>query len=278
MIKTAFINFFANYKRLLFISLVIGIAIIVFSGILFFGMLLPIRNTDAAVYAELTDYLSTYLTSPGLAEVSSGDYLKAFTAGLSAIIDHLNGTLKTVVLVAFLIGLLILIAAPKLASFLALRTMRKSVTTKHTKTGILIIIMRQIISIVFLAIYTFIAYIWIYAVFLLPLVSQAVNAVKSLFTAWYIHYREFPKRSIINFKNTASLAGSNILLTYFCVIIIVLIALINVITAIIIALPLLSYNACVRDITAAGYLKSLLEKGDLKLKNKTVKPASAQNK
>ena len=264
MIRTSLMNFAKNYKWLIFSFLIFAALIGVLTAVLFLGILMPIENADAGIHAVLTAHLGQSLTSINLTDAMSADYLQGLVSGIYDSVTGLGGTLKTVIVIELIVCALLIFATPHIVSFFALGKMREDVSTKHTKRGIWVAIMRVAIGLIFSGLYILIAYFWFFAIFLLPLVSQIVNAFQSLFVTKYVYYHDFPRGQIINPINAAFLTLSNIMLMYLCLVIIFGVSFINLIAAIAIALPLLTYNACIRDVTAAGYFKKLLEDGKLK--------------
>lgn len=263
MIKTAFKNYF-QYFKYFFLALAIIYSAILISGLIFyFGVLYSAKEASLSVYQNIINYFSS-LATKNFFEILSADFLKVILNELNAELAGLTDFSARTAIFWTALAALILICSFKLAGILCKGKIRKNIATKNSLRGFFVTILRFIIWALFYITYLIIAYYWFFAVFLLPFVSLIISNFENLFLTWLVHFRKRVKfREIFNFKSALRLTLANLLLQSANIALIVLIAFINVLAALLIAMPLLTYLFAVADITSSKYF---LDKNNIKTK------------
>lgn len=267
MLKAAFINFIKNLKVLLMIMGVVYFAILILLFVLFGGVYLPIVTTSQEAFLDVVDYVRDTFSSMNLSSFFSAAFLRNFIKGLSSSLDGFENALVSSITVRAAVSVAAIITVCKATRLITRSSMRKQMASAESLKGVLLFIFRVTVSIVFWAAYFIVSYLWFFAAFLLPLLSLIFNAVKDIYSAWFVHFKKYELKQLLTFKNVARLIVSTFTVQILAFVLCLIVALVfNVVFALIIAIPLFTYISAVMDLTSTRYFKDMQEKHLLQIK------------
>ena len=268
MLKIAIKDYLKYFPKILYIVLSFATGIGLFALIVFVGMYLPIKKVDPEIGNTFFNYFFDVLNSTNIDEIFTSDTLQRFIAGLADVLSELSDDLLFKTIFSFILGFGIVLLSRAIGEAITRSSMRKDSANKNSLTGFIAMLVRTAISIIFWAVSFLIVYYWFFALALIPLFHILFSTLKDLVITKIVNFRAYKIRDIVNLKSFFQLTGVNILLKIFNYLLIILIlGVTNILVALLIAMPLLSYNACSLTATSTNYFNELIEKRKIRKVN-----------
>ncbi|MDR0426944.1 MAG: hypothetical protein LBH24_07240 [Clostridiales bacterium] len=279
MIKSALKNYIRFCPYLLVITGLFAASIGIFALIMQFGVNQALESADPDAHARFIAYLADTLKNTGLREILDPNYLRALLSGLAATLEGVERFSFSRIPLLVLLAFGIVLAARELGEYLCKRRMRKAFAGKRSIKGLCATLIRLGFSLAFWAASLAIAYVWFFAIFLLPLASIVLSGIQDLLLTWVLHFRNYQLKSVFNLKNSMAVIGMRLFLQflhYFLAAI--LFFSVGVLVTLLIILPLLSYNSTILNATSTDYFNGIKAAGELLRRKRKPKKTDIEEK
>lgn len=264
MVRECLRNFVRYIKFLALIAGFFAVAVGIAAAVFYFGVSMPLEKISPAAHKEFFDVLYKSVTSIDIRTTFSAQTLRAILKALIATLDNVPRSNKILIVIATAIAFAAIFGLLELGEWLAKRRIRKDIETNTSVRGVLATVIRLALSAAAAVAYVIITYMWFFAVFLLPVLKLAIDTLKDLVSAYFVYFRDEKLKVVLNAKNIFRLLGTKALIMLISYILLsVILLLCNIWIAIIVAMPLLTYNSAVTSLTGPKYLRALEETGRL---------------
>ncbi len=276
---TESIKNFVKYLKYIFIVMGVCYFFLLIAFVFFVrGGVSIIANQGQETFQEILDYIASQRNSE-LALLVRGDF---WTGLLSDILDIIreNGEISLVSIGSVVAASVTLIfMGLKLSEVVGGYFLRKEIRDSNTKRGLFRIIIRIIIAIVFSVLLSAFLFIWPIGGAILFVVYLISAAIENLFSVCYIYYTKEERKRILRPLNIIKGIGIS-LLCYLIMIafFLLLFYFLSSMVALILILPLFGYADLVTEGTYVTYFrkKYISNYGGLEQAEKNEKPKSAK--
>lgn len=266
MIKKSFCAFFANFRYFFTACGVIYLAlIIILASLLGFSFQL-ISTLSAETVEEIRALADNLVAALGTEQSFTAEFYADFIDDVTqVVVENIDNFAAIFISVS---GSYIVLLS--LAFTYATRLCRKSIRNDAIHLSLFKALganaARVITTILFLALYFFIAGRWKIGIIPLSIVGALIMICENLFSTWLIYFRHQPINKFLNVKNTIALvAAYAVILALMCAVISLSAIYLGRFVTIVIALPLLAYTLAVMDGVSVAYFED---------KSKTPTPAA----
>lgn len=272
MIKSALKTYFKNSKYIFIAMGLIYLVVILMIFALTKGVVSVISSVSKETYENIARFVVDTFNGISFEQAVSIEFYKEFFLGLAEILktDLQNAVDMLVTVVGITVACIL--ASIMGSQVLCRSLMRKSNANEKSLRGVVAIMIRYLISLIFGYLLVYLNSLWAYSFIFVLLLYFIHNAFENLFTTWIIHFREYKLRDIFNFHNSLKLVLADFCLIGVDIAIVAIIYLLmGGLLAILIAMPLFAYTFAVMDIIAVSHFRNLQSKGLLTLREKKEK-------
>ncbi len=256
MIKAAAKNYFRYFRYIIAIMgmvyLGIFIAVTVFGG----GFFKIFGGNIQTSYESVSDYIKVITEGANIKRIFTREFLSEFFIEIKDIINGqtpgaAGGTVAYAAVSAAVILLFCQLSKTVCRSFI-----KKDVSNGGTKRGIIVFVIRTMISAVSAAAFLIVSYLWIFSAFILAAVNQVFKAVTNLMYSRYIYYPKAPLKEFLRPRIVGlSVLGNLLSLLINAAFVTAVWLVFNPFIAIILALPLIMYSAVIMEFTSVEYFR-----------------------
>lgn len=237
------------------------LAFIVVAVIFIFGIYYPMQRTDPELFSALIGSISDSFYSMRADSFLTSAFFRTTLQKVYALMQASSLSLSR--LVVFLLALCVLayVGIRELGEWLCRRRIRKRFEDEHSIRGFNAFLIRSGFSIAFWVATIIVTFFWSFFVFIIPILSACLTALKEILTSYFIYFKRYKFRQIVSWREFLQLFGVHIfavVLQYTAIVI----GLLHMDAAylVLIVLPFTSYTSVVQSITSADYLTQKLKK------------------
>lgn len=263
MIKKSFCAFFKNFKYFFTACGVIYLVLIIIIASLVGFSFQLIQTLSAEAVDEIRVLADNMVGALGSPQSFTVQYYTDFADSVvSVVVKNIDNFTAIFISVS---GTYILLLS--LAFTYATRLCRKSIRSDVIKLSLFKAvcanIARVVTTILFLALYFFIANTWKPGVIPLSIVAALIIIGENLFSTWLIYFRHQPLKNFINVRNTLSLVAAYlVILALMCAIVSLCAIYLGQFVSLIIVLPLLAYTLAVMDGVSVSYFEDKFKRAE----------------
>ncbi|MDR3216725.1 MAG: hypothetical protein LBT55_04855 [Clostridiaceae bacterium] len=259
MVKAALNGLIRYFRYCLAAASVIYLAVLAVLYIVGGGVAALIEKSDADFFNTVFAYFAESFENISWQAVFRQDFFKDFFKGLPDIFADAPESATRSVLVRLAASGAFVVASVKLAGWLARRYMRKELKAADTVKGFFTFLIRTAGSIAGWAVFFVVSAVWIYAIFLLPVLSFLIGIVRNLIETKLIYFKKSPLKSILNLKNFLLLGLATLLLHAIALAVaVVLYFTAGIFFAALIGIPLFVYTGAVADVVCVRHMRHKL--------------------
>jgi len=264
VIKAALKNYFKYFMYIFAVMGAVYLGIFLSAFFLGGGISRIFGDELEKSYATVYEYISGVSESVKLKRIFTREFINQFFRELGEILNYTKGEAGGIAAYAALSAAVIVLFC-QLSKGICRALIKRDASGPCAKRGIIVFVIRTIISAIFAAAFFVVSYLWIWSAVIIAVASIIFQALASLLCARFIYY---PHAKLKEFLKPR-VAGLNILANLLTLLITGVFAaaawfVFNPFVALILAVPLVMYGAAVIEFTAVEHFRVFAETCQIK--------------